>query len=82
MLILFIILVLIKDKYIEKFKFLFLTEVFFMILFIFYLPFYLKNTILNKFFSGKLQLFHYYLINHKVTLFGYNEIKKYMILIF
>lgn len=76
LLILFIILVLIKDKYIEKFKFLFLTEGFFMILFTFYLPFYFRNTILNKFFSGRLRLFHYYLTNHKVTLFGYSEIKK------
>ena len=81
LIILFIILILIKDKYIKKLKFLFLTEGFFIVFLAFYLPFYFRDTILNKLFSGRLWLFHYYLTNHKITLFGSNKIiefyKKY-----
>lgn len=71
LIIVFIILILIEDKYIEKLKFLFLTEGFFIIFFTFYLPFYFRDTILNKLFSWRLWLFHYYLTNYKITLFGY-----------
>lgn len=75
LIILFVILILIKDKYIKKLKFLFLTEGFFIIFLTYYLPFYFRHTMLNKLFSGRLWLFHYYLTNHKITLFGYSEIK-------
>lgn len=76
LIILFIILILIKDKYIKKMRFLFLVEVFFLQFFTFYLPFYFRDTVLNRLFSGRLKLFYYYLTNHKITLFGYSEIKK------
>lgn len=77
LLILLIILILIKDKYIEKFKFLFLIEGFFLEFFTIYLPFYFKNTILNKFLSERLNLFYYYLSSYKLTLFGSKGIKEY-----
>lgn len=76
LIILFIILILIKDKYIKKLKFLFLIEGSFIIFLTFYLPFYFRATVLNKLFSGRLWLFHYYLTNHKITLFGYKQIKE------
>lgn len=77
LIILFIILILIKDKYIKKLRLLFLTEGFFIVFFTFYLPFYFRDTVLNKLFSGRLWLFHYYLTNHKITLFGYSKIKEF-----
>ena len=76
LIILFVILILIKDKYIEKLKILFLAETLFVIFITFYLTFYFNNSILNKLFSGRLWLFNYYLNNHKITLFGYKEIKE------
>lgn len=77
LIILFVILILIKDKYIKKLKFLFLIEGFFIVFLTFYLPFYFRDTVLNKLFSGRLWLFHYYLTNHKITLFGNDEIKEF-----
>lgn len=67
---LFISLILINDKYIEKLKFLFLAEIFFIEFLTVYLPFYFQDTILNKFLSERLWLFHYYLTTQKITLFG------------
>lgn len=77
LIILFVVLILIKDKYIKKLKFLFLTEGFFIVFLMYYLPFYFRDTVLNKLFSGRLWLFHYYLTNHKITLFGYSKIKEF-----
>lgn len=74
LIILFVILILIKDKYIKKLRFLFLTEGFFIMFITFYLPFYFRETVLNKLFSGRLWLFHYYLTNHKITLSGSDKI--------
>lgn len=76
LIILFVVLILMKDKYIKKLKFLFLTEGFFIVFLTFCLPFYFRDTVLNKLFSGRLRLFYYYLTNHEITLFGYNEIKE------
>lgn len=74
LIILFVILILIKDKYIEKLKFLFLIEGFLITFFTYYLSFYFKNTILNNLFSERLGLFYYYLKNYKIRLFGYGEL--------
>lgn len=74
LILLFIILILIKDKYIKKMRFLFLTEGFIIEFFTFYLPFYFTTGGLNKLFSGRIWLFHHYLTNYKISIFGYKNI--------
>lgn len=77
LIILFIILIFLKDKYIKKLKFLFLTEIFFIVFFTLYLPFYFRHSILNKLLSSRLSWFYHYLVNYSVTLFGDVTIRKY-----
>lgn len=77
LIILFIFLIFLKDKFIEKIKFLFLIEGFLIAFLTFFLPFYFRNTILNTLFSERLALFYYYLTNHEITLFGYEKIKEF-----
>lgn len=77
LLILFVVLILLKDKYIKKLKFLFLTGIFFIVFFTLYLPFYFRHSILNKLLSSRLSWFYYYLVNYSVTLFGDVTIREY-----
>lgn len=77
LLILFVVLILLKDKYIKKLKFLFLTGIFFIVFFTLYLPFYFRHSILNKLLSSRLSWFYHYLVNYSVTLFGDVTIREY-----
>lgn len=70
LIILFICLILIKDKYIKKLKTLFLTEVFFITFFTFYLPTYFRTTKLNELLSWRLWLFNYYLEKYRISFLG------------
>lgn len=74
LILLFIFLILVNDKYIEKLKRIFLLEGEIIIFFTFLLSYYFRNTFLNKFFSGRLILFYNYLTNFQITFFGNKEI--------
>lgn len=73
---LFVFLILIDDKYIKKLKKIFFLEEGIIIFFTFFFPFYFRNTFLNKLFSGRLALFYYYLTKFQITLFGNKGIKE------
>lgn len=77
LILLFIFLILVNDKYIEKLKGIFLLEGGIIIFFTFFLPYYFRATFLNKLFSGRLILFHHYLIKFQITLFGSKSIIEY-----
>lgn len=77
LILLFIFLILVDDKYIEKLKRIFLLEGGIIIFFTFFLPYYFRNTFLNKLFSGRLILFYNYLTKSQITLFGNKEIIEY-----
>lgn len=77
LILLFIFLILVNDKYIEKLKRIFLLEGGIIIFFTFFLPYYFRNTFLNKLFSGRLILFYNYLTKSQMTLFGNKEIIEY-----
>lgn len=76
LIILLVLLIFIKDKYIKKFKKLFLMTGNIMIFLTIYLPLYFKESILNKYLSGRLRLFNYYLTNYNVSFLGDKEIIK------
>lgn len=75
LIILFLILILIKDKYIKKLKYLFLMEGIIIEFLTFYLPIYFKNTILDEVFSGRLRFYYYYLSKCKMTLLGNENVR-------
>lgn len=77
LILLFIFLILVNDKYIEKLKKIFLLEGGITIFFTFFLPYYFRNTFLNKLLSGRLILFYNYLTKFQITLFGNKEIIGY-----
>ncbi|WP_339127167.1 hypothetical protein LIY46_02015 [Fusobacterium varium] len=74
LILLFIFLILVDEKYIEKLKRIFLLEGGIIIFFTFFLPYYFRNTFLNKLFSGRLILFYNYLTKSQITIFGNKEI--------
>ena len=77
MILLFIVLILANDKYIKKLKTIFCLESGIIIFFTFFLPYYFKNTFLNKLFSGRLVLFYNYLTKFQITFLGNKEIIEY-----
>lgn len=77
LILLFIVLILANDKYIKKLKTIFCLESGIIIFFTFFLPYYFKNTFLNKLFSGRLVLFYNYLTKFQITFLGNKEIIEY-----
>ena len=76
MILLFVVLILIKDKYIEKLKILFLVEGFFIAFITFFLPTYFRLTKFDGLLSGRLWFFYQYFISQKISFFGNNEMEK------
>lgn len=80
LIILFVILILIKDKYIKKLKILFLIEGFFITFITFYLPpRYNQSDILlkiNGLVSGRFWFFNQYFIREKISFFGNSGMEK------
>lgn len=72
---LLVILILVKDKYIKKLKFLFLTEGIIISIFSVCLPIFFKRGILNEMLSWRLWYFYYYLKSFKLTYFGIENLK-------
>lgn len=72
----FLILILIKDKFLYKLRYFIYGEFFFLLYFSMVLPSKLKATVYNKLLSGRFWLFDYYLNNQEITLLGKREIEK------
>lgn len=74
--IIFLVLIIMKDKYLHRLKYFIYGEVFFLLYFSIVLSTKLKTTVFNKILSGRFWLFDYYLNNQRITLFGNREIEK------
>lgn len=77
LMIIFLILVFLNDKIIDKLKNLFLLEGFIIVLFSLVFPFiFSRGNIFNRLLSGRLSLFRIYLTTKKITIFGDMEVLK------
>lgn len=74
--IIFLFLVIIKDKYFYKLRWFIYCEILFLLYFSICLPSKLKFTVYNKLLSGRFWLFDYYLTNLEITLLGNREVEK------
>lgn len=74
---LFILLIIIKDKYIIKLKKIIYLEMVFILFFSFKLPEILKNTKYNEILSWRFWLFDYYLNNQEITFWGTKTVVKF-----
>ena len=76
LIILFVVLIFLKDKYIEKLKLFFLLEGFFIIFITFYLPINFRDSKLGGILSGRLWFFYQYFIREKLSFFGNKGMEK------
>lgn len=77
LMIIFLILIFLNDKIIDKLKNLFLLEGFIIVLFSLIFPFiFSRENIFNRLLSGRLSLFQIYLTTKKITVFGDMEVLK------
>ena len=72
----FIFFILLKNKYLYKLRYIFYSEVFFLLYFSLILPSRLKDTIYNRLVSRRFWFYDYYLTNYKITLLGDKNIEK------
>lgn len=77
LMIIFLVLIFLNDKIIDKLKNLFLLEGFIIVLTSLVFPFiFSRENIFNRLLSGRLFLFHIYLTTKKITMFGDMEVLK------